>query len=69
MEDLKVKKSGEAYFIKFPPEISNLKNFIITPTEDNTLILTPKDSEWAGFMQSLDMFSDDIFEDWEENKI
>mgnify|MGYP003571307788 CR=1 FL=1 len=68
MENVKIKKSGEAYFVKFPAEISNLKNFIITPVE-NTLILTPKDSEWANFMQSLDMFSDDIFEDWEENKI
>ena len=31
---------------------------------EDTLILTPKNNAWANFMQSLDMFSDDIFEDW-----
>ena len=66
MENVKVRKSGEAYFLKLPSEISNLKNFIITPME-HSLILTPKDGEWAKSMQSLEMFSDDIFEDWEEN--
>lgn len=68
MENVTIKKSGEAYFIKLPAECADLKNFIVTAVE-NTLILTPKNSEWANFMQSLDMFSDDIFEDWEENKI
>lgn len=67
MKNATIKKSGESYFIKLPPECANLKDFIITPIE-NTLVLTPKDSEWASFMESLDMFSDDIFEDWEAAK-
>lgn len=68
MENATIKKSGDSYFVKLPAECANLKNFIVTPVED-TLILTPKDGKMANFMKSLDMFSEDIFEDWEEKKI
>ena len=67
MENATIKKSGESYFVKLPAECADLKNFIVTAVED-TLILTPKNGQMANFMQSLDMFSDDIFEDWEEKK-
>lgn len=69
MEELKVKKSGGAYFVKFPSDMENIKNFVISPAEDNTLILAPKGSKFANILESLNMFSDDIFEDWEEDKI
>lgn len=68
MENATVKKSGDSYFVKLPPECANLKDCIMTLAGD-TLILTPKDSKFAGIVESLAMFSDDVFEDWEENKI
>jgi len=69
MEEVKVRKSGEAYFLKLPSDMENIKNFVISPSEDNTLILAPKGSKFANILESLNMFSEDIFEDWEEDKI
>ena len=68
MESATIRKIGDSFFVKLPSEMSDANNFIVTAVED-TLILTPKDSKWASFMESLDMFTDDIFEDWEEEKI
>ena len=68
MENATIKKNGDSYFVKLPAELTNLKDCIVTLAGD-TLILTPKDSKFAGIVESLAMFSEDIFEDWEEDKI
>lgn len=66
METVKVFKSGNSQAVRIP------KNYTIDDTElfihrvGSSIVLTPKQDVWKSFENSIDKFSDDLFEDGRE---
>ena len=66
MQTVKVFKSGNSQAIRIP------KDFLIDEKElyiqkiGKSIILTSKDDLWRAFEESLDRFSDDVFENGRE---
>ncbi len=62
MHTAKVFKSGNSQAIRIPKEFSIDENELYIQKIGKSLILTSKEDPWKAFDESLDRFSDDVFE-------
>lgn len=62
MHTAKVFKSGNSQAIRVPKEFSIDENELYIQKIGKSLILTSKEDPWKAFDESLDRFSDDVFE-------
>ena len=63
MSTVKVFKNGNSQAIRIPKEYSVKDSELYIQKIGDSIILTPKKDPWKSFRESLDMFSDDLFED------
>lgn len=62
MHTAKVFKSGNSQAIRIPKEFSIDENELYIQKIGKSLILSSKDDPWQAFEESVDRFSDDVFE-------
>ena len=62
MQTVKVFKSGNSQAIRIPKEFSIDEKELYIQKVGKSIILTSKDDLWRTFEESLDKFSDDVFE-------
>jgi antitoxin VapB len=63
MHTVKVFKSGNSQAIRIPKEYSVNESELYIQKIGNAIILTSKHDPWSSFKNSLNKFSDDIFEE------
>ncbi len=66
MQTVKVFKSGNSQAVRIPKNYNVSDDELIIQKVGNTIILTPKKSVWKSFENSIENFSDDLFEDGRE---
>ncbi len=66
MHTVKVFKSGNSQAIRIPKEYSVDDSELYIQKVGNAIILTSKHDPWCTFRNSLENFSDDIFEEGRE---
>jgi antitoxin VapB len=59
----KVFENGRSQAVRLPKECRFSENEVILNKIGDVVILTPKENKWQGFMQSLELFSDDFMQD------
>lgn len=66
MQTVKVFRSGNSQAIRIPKEFYIDENELYIQKVGKSIILTSKDELWRTFENSLDKFSDDVFENGRE---
>ena len=66
MHTAKVFKSGNSQAVRIPREFSIDESELYIQRVGRTLILTSKEEIWKAFEESLDAFSDDLFQNGRE---
>ena len=66
MQTVKVFKSGNSQAVRIPKEYSIEDQELKIQRVGNTLILSTLDDPWSSLRKSLEMFSDDVFENGRE---
>ena len=56
----KLFENGRSQAVRLPKECRFDGDEVLVNKIGNIVILIPQDSEWSGFLKSLDMFSDDF---------
>ena len=69
MHSVKVFKSGNSQAVRIPKEFSVDDTELYIQKIGNSIILTSKHDPWQTFRNSLDKFSDDLFEDGRDQGI
>lgn len=60
MMTAKLFKNGRSQAVRLPKECRFSGNEVAVNKIGDVVILIPKENKWAGFLASLDMFSDDF---------
>ncbi len=63
MQIAKVFQNGDSQVVIIPKEYEISDTELIIQKIDNTIVLTPKKDIWKNFENSIDNFSDDLFEE------
>lgn len=66
MHTVKVFKSGNSQAIRIPKEFSIDESELCIQRVGKSIILTSKDDLWRTFEESIDKFSNDVFENGRE---
>ncbi|MBB6479278.1 type II toxin-antitoxin system antitoxin VapB [Spirochaeta isovalerica] len=66
MQVVKVFKSGNSQAVRIPKEYAIDDKEMFIHKVGNSIILTSKKDIWDSFRNSIDQFSDDLFEDGRE---
>ena len=67
MKTAKILKDNETQTLLLPPEFNLPGDEVYIKKVGNTIVLIPKDNNpWQPLFDSLDMFTEDFMEDWEE---
>jgi len=61
-------KSGRCQAVRLPEEYRFNESEVVITKIGEAVILTPKESKWAEFLSSLDLFSDDFMMDGREQE-
>lgn len=69
MMTAKVFENGRSQAIRLPKEYRFKDSEVCINRIGDIVILMPKDTKWQGFMQALDMFSQDFMENGREDQI
>lgn len=60
MMTAKLFKNGKRQAVRLPKECHFNGDEVMVNKIGDIVVLTPKENKWAGFLKSLDMFSDDF---------
>lgn len=63
METAKVFENGRSQAVRLPKKFRFNAEEVIVQQLGEAIILAPKESLWQTFMEGLDSFTDDIFQD------
>ena len=63
MMTAKIFENGRSQAVRIPKEYRFNADEVAINKIGDVVILVPKTTKWGTFMQAIDMFSDDIFED------
>lgn len=63
METAKIFENGRSQAVRLPKKFRFNTEEVIVQKLGDAVILVPKESLWKTFMEGLDGFTDDIFED------
>ena len=63
MMTAKLFENGRSQAVRLPKECRFSGNEVAVNKIGDVVILIPKENKWAGFLASLDMFSDDFMSD------
>lgn len=63
MMTAKVFENGRSQAVRLPKECRFNTDEVAVNRIGEIVILMPKDNRWSSFMQAIDMFSDDFFQD------
>lgn len=66
MMTAKVFENGRSQAVRLPKECRFTGSEVMVNKIGDLVILMPKENKWAGFMQSLDMFSEDFMSEGRE---
>lgn len=66
MKTAKILKDNETQTLLLPAEFNLPGDEVYIKKEGNTIVLIPVDNPWQPLFDSLDMFTEDFMEDWEE---
>lgn len=69
METAKVFENGRSQAVRLPKKFRFDVDEVIVQQLGNAVLLVPADSLWQTFMDGLNSFTDDIFEDGREQGI
>lgn len=62
MVTAKVFETGRSQAVRLPKEFRFSEDEVLINKIGDVVLLMPKDLKWAGFLKSLDMFSEDFME-------
>lgn len=65
----KLFENGRSQAVRLPKEYRFEGNEVLVNKVGDVVMLMPRDSEWAGFLASLDIFTDDFMKDGREPQI
>lgn len=63
MDTAKIFMNGKSQAVRLPKQFRFKGKEVYIKKMGNTIILLPKDSPWQSMIDSLDMFTDDIFKE------
>ena len=63
METAKIFENGRSQAVRLPKQFRFKTNEVVIQQLGEAVILVPKDALWKTFLEGLDSFTDDIFED------
>lgn len=63
METAKIFENGRSQAVRLPKKFRFNTDEVVVQQLGDTVILVPKEALWQTFMDGLDGFTDDIFED------
>ena len=63
METAKIFENGRSQAVRLPKQFRFKTNEVVIQQLGEAVILVPKDALWKAFLEGLDGFTDDIFED------
>ena len=63
METAKIFENGRSQAVRLPKKFRFNVDEVVVQQVGEAVILVPKESLWQTFMEGLDSFTDDIFED------
>lgn len=69
METAKVFENGRSQAVRLPKKFRFQVDEVVVQQLGDAVLLAPKDSVWNIFMDGLDGFTDDVFEDGREQGI
>lgn len=59
----KLFRNGRSQAVRLPKEYCFAGDEVLINKVGDIVLLTPKDSQWAGFLQGLEMFTPDFMEE------
>ena len=62
----KIFENGRSQAVRLPKECRFAGAEVVVNKVGDAVILMPKENKWAGFLNSLDLFSDDFMRDGRE---
>ena len=66
METAKVFENGRSQAVRLPKKYRFTSDEVVIYRLGSSLVLTPKDKVWESFMNGIEGFTDDFFEDGRE---
>ena len=66
MMTAKLFENGRSQAVRFPKECRFSGNEVAVSKMGDIVILMPKDNKWSGFLNSLELFSDDFMSEGRE---
>ena len=66
MKTAKLFENGRSQAVRLPKEYRFSGNEVSINKIGDVVILMPQDNKWAGFMESLELFTDDFMKDGRE---
>ena len=69
METAKVFENGRSQAVRLPKKFRFKSDEVVVQQLGEAVILVPKESVWQTFLDGLDSFTDDIFEDGRQQGI
>ena len=66
MTTAKLFENGRSQAVRLPKEYRFSGNEVSINKIGDVVILMPQDNQWAGFMESLELFTDDFMKDGRE---
>ena len=69
MMTAKVFENGRSQAVRIPKEYRFNTDEVAINKIGDVVILVPKTNKWSSFIQAIDMFSDDIFENGRQDSI
>ena len=66
METAKIFENGRSQAVRLPKKFRFNTDEVVIQQLGEAVILVPKESMWQTFLEGLDSFTDDIFEDGRE---
>ena len=69
METAKVFENGRSQAVRLPKKFRFKSDEVVIQQLGEAVILVPKESVWQTFLDGLDSFTDDIFEDGRQQGI
>ena len=69
METAKIFENGRSQAVRLPKKFRFNTDEVVIQQLGEAVILVPKESMWQTFLEGLDSFTDDIFEDGREQGI
>lgn len=66
MTTAKLFENGKSKAVRLPKEYRFSGNEVSINKIEDVVILMPQDNQWAGFMESLELFTDDFMKDGRE---